>query len=325
MAAIFLSYSSKDKVFATRLAESMRELGHRLWLDEWVIKVGESIPAKIQAGIKEADYLVVVMSAHAVQSGWVEREWQAMYWSEASDGRVRVLPALLEDCEIPTLLRTKAYADFRTDYGVGLVKLMAAIAPALQPDAAPAPLHTNPLDGELMALIQRVHTPGIPASQLLADVLAYAHRAHAAELIELCSTELAGYRNGPDVPPYRLAPVYASTDLVNMQYIGWGGSVSNILQHMQSNPTEFVPQKLAFQIPVAEVEAQAATASSERLFVVTRRLGAIEADTKQPDTTIYLYGPGDTFGRILLGIRTEVSRRLIERLPGRAGGLPAPS
>ncbi|MGW4129287.1 toll/interleukin-1 receptor domain-containing protein [Amycolatopsis japonica] len=124
---VFLSYSSKDRAMATALSVDLANEGHRVWLDEWEIKVGESIPNKIALGIDECDYLLVLLSPHSVQSGWVEREWSTKYWAEANSGNLHVIPVLLSDCEIPTLLRVKKYADFRSDYGFGLDKVLGTL------------------------------------------------------------------------------------------------------------------------------------------------------------------------------------------------------
>jgi hypothetical protein len=40
---------------------------------------------------------------------------------------VKVLPALLRDCEVPELLKTKKYADFRNNYNNGLEDVLLAI------------------------------------------------------------------------------------------------------------------------------------------------------------------------------------------------------
>jgi hypothetical protein len=62
-------------------------------------------------------------------SSWVEREWQAKYWKEIHENKVMIIPVLLEDCNIPILLQTKKYADFRTDYRDGLETLLGALLP----------------------------------------------------------------------------------------------------------------------------------------------------------------------------------------------------
>lgn len=321
MAKVFISYSSKNKEFALKLAADLKALSHEPWLDEWEIRVGDCIPTKIEDGIEEADYVVVVLSAHSVESGWVEREWKTKYWQEVNEGKIRVLPALIEDCESPPLLRTKRYADFRQSYGAGLVRLTAAIDPAFPASPTVRDLIPGPADSELFSLIQKLQSPSSSLSETVAAVLTFAHRTQNSELTNLCAKELAGYPGGGTVkgfPSYRLVEVFASTNQINMQYIGWDGSTARILEYMGQNPEEFIPQKLAVGVSLAEIEEQAARTKPNQLLHLTRRLGEINPEAKKPDLPVYLYGRGDTFGRVLTLIRGEISRCLIALLPGKA-------
>jgi hypothetical protein len=124
---IFISHSSKDKQFARLLCIDLKKAGHNVWLDEWAILVGESIPKKIEIGVEECNFVVVVLSKKSVKSNWVEREWHLKYWEEVKKGAIFVLPVLKEKCKIPSLLKTKRYADFTADYSQGLEDLMVAI------------------------------------------------------------------------------------------------------------------------------------------------------------------------------------------------------
>ncbi len=49
---VFLSHSAKDKAVVRPLAERLRKDGLKLWFDEWVLKPGDSIPAKIEEGLE---------------------------------------------------------------------------------------------------------------------------------------------------------------------------------------------------------------------------------------------------------------------------------
>lgn len=124
---VFISHSSKDKGFATWLGTDLKAAGHTPWFDTWDIRVGESIPEEISDGLQSADFVVVVLSEHAVSSRWVEREWHTKYWSEVELGRIQVLPVVLRDCDIPTLLKAKKYADFRESYNDGSEDVLLAI------------------------------------------------------------------------------------------------------------------------------------------------------------------------------------------------------
>lgn len=67
---VFLSHSSKDKSVVRPLAERLRKDGVRVWLDEWEIKPGNSIPAKIEEGLEVSRVPELCMSANAFGSDW---------------------------------------------------------------------------------------------------------------------------------------------------------------------------------------------------------------------------------------------------------------
>lgn len=124
---VFISYSSEDKQFATWLSVDLKNAGYDIWLDEWKIAVGESIPQSIQIGIDKCHFMIVVLSKESVKSNWVEREWQVKYWDEVKSGKIIVLPALIEKCPVPSLLRIKKYANFVDDYSIGLDQILMAL------------------------------------------------------------------------------------------------------------------------------------------------------------------------------------------------------
>src|SRR6516162_9728741 len=121
---IFVSHSSKDKPFVRKLVEALKKHLLNVWVDEAGLKVGDSLVGKISQALKDADYLVIVLSQASVSSRWVEQELNAALTNQIS-GKGIVLPVLLEDCELPMLLRDRLYADFRTDFNVGLQTLLA--------------------------------------------------------------------------------------------------------------------------------------------------------------------------------------------------------
>ena len=67
---VFLSHSAKDKAVVRPLAERLRKDGLKVWFDEWVLKPGDSIPAKIEEGLERARVLVLCMSANPFGSDW---------------------------------------------------------------------------------------------------------------------------------------------------------------------------------------------------------------------------------------------------------------
>jgi len=124
----FISHSSKDKGFAEKLARDLRQSGLGVWLDKWEMKPGDSLTDKIQDAIGESAYLVVLLSQASAVSPWVSKELNAALTRELELKRVYVIPALIEDCQIPEFLTDKMYADFRIDYRVGYDSLVARLS-----------------------------------------------------------------------------------------------------------------------------------------------------------------------------------------------------
>ncbi len=106
---IFISYSSKDKPMVERIVGSLSAKKINLWFDRWEIRVGDSIANKISEGIKKSSYLLLILSTNSVKSPWVEKEMNAALMKEINSRNVVILPALIENCEFPEILKDKKY------------------------------------------------------------------------------------------------------------------------------------------------------------------------------------------------------------------------
>lgn len=127
MTSIFLSHSNQDKEIARRLAIDLSMSGIKTWYDEWEIQVGHSISQRIETGLIDAEFVVVLLSKHSVASGWVQKEWRSRIGDEANSKGIIILPVMVDNCDTPPLLRDKRYADLRTDYLSGLRDLIDSI------------------------------------------------------------------------------------------------------------------------------------------------------------------------------------------------------
>jgi len=124
MSSVFISHSSRDKPFARRLANDLREHGVDVWFDEVELPVGDDL-AQITASISHAEYLVVVVSTAAMHSSWVQKELDI-----AKEAGVSVLPVLLEDApaQLQGDLAKLAIADFRRGYRRALWRIIEKVA-----------------------------------------------------------------------------------------------------------------------------------------------------------------------------------------------------
>jgi hypothetical protein len=116
--SIFLSHTSADKGFVRRLRKDLLRHGvPHAWVDEAEIEIGDSLMDKIEQGMKETDYIGVVLSSKSITARWVKKELEIAITKEIEGGRVVVLPLLYERCTVPTFLRGKLYADFTEEHG----------------------------------------------------------------------------------------------------------------------------------------------------------------------------------------------------------------
>jgi hypothetical protein len=113
--SIFLSHNIKDKDFVRKLALDLDCHGLKVWLDEAELKIGDSLIEKIREGIDSVDYVAVVLSPNSIQSKWVQKEIDVAMTLEISGKEIKVLPLMLERCELPGFLLGKFYADFTQD------------------------------------------------------------------------------------------------------------------------------------------------------------------------------------------------------------------
>lgn len=316
MAKIFLSHSSRDKPIVRRIANDLKSKGHDVWLDEYDIQVGDSIIESISKGILDADYLVVFLSAAAVQSKWVEKEWAAKYTEEMAAGAKKVLPVLLEECLIPVLLRDKKYADFRSGYLSGFEALEAALR-GVASSMTPPLRATNhaPARTEVLSLVA---DRAVPLSKSLPKVLAFAEVAGHPELLTAIRSYLFGSDDPPDyssseLPPYiksRTANAYVFLKgELNLNYFGFGGDGDRAMDHIENSP-DFRWLRVPCVWPITALEAKAAEIRPGTLLVWGIRAGDLDKTSKNPDRKFKAYFRSNTWQRLLDNIRDDVLQML---------------
>lgn len=157
---IFISYSHGDKEFVERLVLDLENEGIRVWLDEKEIKVGDSISRKVEEGISNCDFFCLVISSNSAQSNWVEREYRTALNAQLDSGTaLTILPLLIEEVQLPELLRDIKYADFLRGYDNGLEQLLETVKPDLIEEQKFVPIKppeptVNSQDEKLLKKIQ---------------------------------------------------------------------------------------------------------------------------------------------------------------------------
>lgn len=89
---LFISHASEDKEdFVHPLAETLQELGVKVWYDEFSMKVGDSLRRKIDSGLRNSRYGTVVLSADFIKKEWTNYELDALVAREMN-GHKMILP-----------------------------------------------------------------------------------------------------------------------------------------------------------------------------------------------------------------------------------------
>ncbi len=91
MITVFLSHASEDKDdFVRPLAELLRT-DFNVWYDEYELTLGDSLLRKIDDGLKNCDYGIVVLSPSFFSKRWPQRELDGLFALETTERKV-ILP-----------------------------------------------------------------------------------------------------------------------------------------------------------------------------------------------------------------------------------------
>lgn len=127
MSHIFISYSSKDNVFANRLADDLARFT-KVWIDREGIKAGVEWEDALEQAIRECGIFLIVVSPDSNRSEWVARET-----IRAEHLEKQRIPILLEG-ELPLRLLNVQYVDFRGNYEGGFTDLLESIQGSINPE-----------------------------------------------------------------------------------------------------------------------------------------------------------------------------------------------
>jgi len=130
---VFISYSGADKSTAIRIAEDLKRDGLRVWIDEWLIRPGDSIPVKIDEGLEQSRVLVSLLSAAALESDWTILERNSILFRDPTNTERRFIPVMLDRCELKGSLRQFAYIDWTDTTDDQYQRLLHACGPVDEP------------------------------------------------------------------------------------------------------------------------------------------------------------------------------------------------
>jgi TIR domain/Pentapeptide repeats (8 copies) len=116
----FISYASKDHLFAERLHADLQNKGVRCWFAPEDMKIGDRLRPRIDETIRLYDKLLLVLSKTSVASQWVEQEVETALARERQQGTTILFPVRIDDTVMtletgwPALIRnTRNIGNFR--------------------------------------------------------------------------------------------------------------------------------------------------------------------------------------------------------------------
>ena len=120
MAQIFLSYVRDDEKKVKAIYKRLSDVGFQPWMDVEDLYPGERWEFRIKAAIRHSDFFLVCLSKRSVHTrSFLQKEIRNALelWQEKLEDDIYLIPARLEECEIPELLSGFLWVDLFTDEG----------------------------------------------------------------------------------------------------------------------------------------------------------------------------------------------------------------
>jgi hypothetical protein len=124
MSTVFLSHATEDQAVTTLIANALAAAGVDTWMSFRDIAPGSHWDEKIEAALKSAAALVVVVTSSSIESRYVRAEVD-----EAITANKTVVPILVEDVAIPLRWRTLQHIRWNATNAETCANQIAAILP----------------------------------------------------------------------------------------------------------------------------------------------------------------------------------------------------
>lgn len=122
---VFLSHSSRDRQFATDMAQTLRRHGIPVWYSQTNILGAQQWQDQIGAALRRCDWFVVILSPQSADSMWVKRELS--YALQQNRFEDRIVPVVYQASDYERLSWTLGLfqkIDFTTSVATGYTDLL---------------------------------------------------------------------------------------------------------------------------------------------------------------------------------------------------------
>ncbi len=106
---IFISHSSKDNDFATKLAVHLKDKfgENKVYIDLFNLDGGSNLATVIPRSIEEANWFILLASKASMASSWVKYEATLATFLDIERENFNILTVKLDDCQFPSELSTQ--------------------------------------------------------------------------------------------------------------------------------------------------------------------------------------------------------------------------
>ena len=168
MQQIFISYSRLDEPQAMKLYESLSKQGFSPWLDKVSLLPGQTWEDEIKNAIQKSSFVILLLSKNSLdRQGYFHKEIRLALdvLETIPPGKIFLIPARLDSCEMPRYLSTLQWADLFRDWEGEFRKMLSAIYSQRTKDMLSKPIEVlSPLPNDLKIIS--------PAKNLSPNILA---------------------------------------------------------------------------------------------------------------------------------------------------------
>ncbi len=266
MPKVFLSYAGEQKAIAQRLESELTERNLKVWRDKTNLHAGERWPKALGDAIANSDGLILLWSAQAEQSDFVELEWNIAVAMQKA-----IMPCLLDDTPLPPTLKP-----LHSIPGDDLLKALAQIETKLRSLSPSAPnKQQSKLLGSLDLLgpeppkevLQKIHDDLIPPKPWVERAGAWV--SLVAGILIICffvmvlPSKIRLVRNGCSISP-PIQEYSFEGQVLDLQGRGLGGATVSLIIPGQESLTVETPKTGVFTFKVHTVSGKFATLYVEK-------------------------------------------------------------
>jgi hypothetical protein len=193
MPRVFLSYGHEDFSYAQRLERYLTRVGADVWVDFRSLAPGDVWRDKIVNAIRGSDFFLLLLSTRSVdRKGFFHREIREALdvMQEMPSGRPYVIPARLDECDLPQQLHNIHRVDLFPSWRQGVRRVAKVVAPAPRAALAAAA-------GSFHALINIAVWPDADCAAIASRVSGYKYIINAKPTTSPKFPIIASFRGEP--------------------------------------------------------------------------------------------------------------------------------